>query len=367
MDDDGEPFVLSSGVATAMRPPAYKKLAAHRYNANFTDHHLHFLYAKIEILPRKMNLCVDRFIRFLSAPLPKRRCVSYLVIIETEFRIFFKIPSCFFSHITSGSPSFFKEGSSFFIKEKASDLASVRTLKQFTDPTRQNSQEFIDVYNDTVDETALTTCNKHQKAFMKEFFSKDIQADINAQFFNSKAPLKRVALLTYFNEWYDRLRAIKVPKRSKKDIIIEFVRKAPESLEQDVTSRRYNTYKEFRRVIQDLTFGKEQIKSNYNSKFHTKGNTIEYNNDYRNNQARYKNYEHVNKNKDIRVNNISQERAQSFHKTNNKWKKNTRNSDGKLVTQTPEQINEQYGPQTSNQSEKSQPKRNRQNDRIPEN
>ncbi|XKL61747.1 hypothetical protein PGB90_001580 [Kerria lacca] len=43
MDDDGEPFVLSSGVATATRPPAYKKLAAHRYNANFTDHHLHFL------------------------------------------------------------------------------------------------------------------------------------------------------------------------------------------------------------------------------------------------------------------------------------------------------------------------------------
>lgn len=68
-------------------------------------------------------------------------------------------------------------------------------------------------------------------------------------------------MLSYYDKWYDHLRILTKLKRTDKEIIIELVRKTPEAIEQGVRSRRYKTYEKFRKVVDDLTFGKDILKT----------------------------------------------------------------------------------------------------------
>ncbi|XKL60254.1 hypothetical protein PGB90_001270 [Kerria lacca] len=93
--------------------------------------------------------------------------------------------------------------------------------------------------------------SKYQRAFLREFFSADIQFEVYSQFIVSKPSLRRNELLIYYDEWHERLSVLSKPKKSEEEIVLELSRKAPKSIEQGVRCRRYKAYSEFRRVISD--------------------------------------------------------------------------------------------------------------------
>ncbi|KAK7601247.1 hypothetical protein V9T40_008688 [Parthenolecanium corni] len=166
------------------------------------------------------------------------------------------------------------------------DLTAVNSLKPYT-MEAQSPIEFIERFDRAVFGSALTEVDKKRcfvnlikismrkwapgltlethtledfkQAFLKEFFSRDAQLEVNAQFMASKPPGKRAQLLEYYDSWFEKLSHLNKPKRDVEEILLELSRKAPETIKMSLRASRYDSYTEFRQKVKDLTFGLDNV------------------------------------------------------------------------------------------------------------